>query len=111
MICRACSTEIQRADVFCPNCGSKTGVQAKSAFKWSLGCSGIGCSVAILAVLAMYLISSSSHYTGASFGDPNAGTIVLLGFLTVFAMGSAFIGLILALVGFTKKNYKLTKKK
>ena len=114
MICRNCETDIQRADTFCPTCGSKTGVEAKTSFKWSLGCSGIGCSVALVAVIALIAIFTSptnSNYTGPGLEDPTIKPLFQLGFTAVLGMSSAFIGLIFALIGLSKKNYKLAKKR
>jgi predicted benzoate:H+ symporter BenE len=38
------------------------------------------------------------------------GVGIILGFIGFFGLCSALIGLIIGLVGFSKKNYKLTKK-
>ena len=106
MECKACSEQLQNEDTFCPNCGSKTGVEARRLFKWSLGCSGSGCSAALLFVAGIYYSVTTNH----NFYSANTNAL-MLAFLTLFALGSALIGVILAIIGFSIKKYRLLRKR
>ena len=104
MICKSCSTELTSLDYHCPNCGVRTGVQAKRSFKWSLGCSGIGLGVALLCIIGIYI--STTTYISQSSPNTNA---LGLAFLMLLGLGSALIGVVFAIVGFATKNYKLSR--
>lgn len=101
MICKNCSTELNSLDYHCPSCGVRTGVEAKRSFKWSIGCSGIGCSVALLCILGIYLLAAMNQDHLSGIG---------LGLIMILALGSSLIGVVFAMVGLAKKNYKLVRK-
>ena len=105
MICKNCSSDLTALDYYCPNCGMKSGVEARRLFKWSLGCSGIGCSAALLFVAGIYYSVTTNHNLYSA--NTNA---LMLAFLTLFALGSALIGVILAIIGFSIKKYRLVRK-
>jgi hypothetical protein len=105
MICKSCSNELTSLDYHCPNCGVRTGVQAKRSFKWSLGCSGIGLGVALLCIIGIY-VSMTTNINQSSVNTNALG----LAYLMLLALGSALIGVVFAIVGFATKNYKLARK-
>jgi hypothetical protein len=105
MICKSCSTQLTSLDYHCPNCGVRTGVQAKRSFKWSLGCSGIGLGVAMLCIIGIY-VSVTTNINQYSANTNGLG----LAFLMLLGLGSALIGVVFAIVGFATKNYKLVRK-
>ncbi len=107
--CKRCEQVLTTTDQHCPNCGMKSGVEARRLFKWSIGCSGIGCSATVLCALIGWGLSvwASQH---KDFLYTMGGVGIILGFIGFFGLCSALIGLIIGLVGFSTKNYKLTKK-
>ena len=109
MVCKRCNQELGTEEYFCGTCGTRTGVEAKRNFKWSLNCSGIGCSATILCILIGWGLSiyASQH---RDFLSTMGGIGILLGFIGFFGLCSGLIGLIIGLVGFSKKNYQLVKK-
>jgi uncharacterized paraquat-inducible protein A len=103
MFCKQCEQELTRADKHCPSCGAKTGVEAKSSFKWSLNCSGIGCGVIVLLAALLYI---STLTQGPFLQVMNAAVL----FLIIPALGSALIGVVFAISGFSTKKYTRTLK-
>jgi uncharacterized paraquat-inducible protein A len=98
MFCKKCEQELTRADKHCPNCGVKTGVEAKSSFKWSLNCSGIGCGVIVLLAVLLYI---STITQGPFLQVMNMVVLALI----IPALGSALIGVVFAISGFSTKKY------
>lgn len=109
MQCKRCEQSLAVTDYHCPNCGIRTGVEAKRNFKWSLNCSGIGCSATILCILIGWGLSiyASQH---KEFLQTMGGIGIILGYIGLIGLGSGLIGLIIGIAGFSKKNYKLVKK-
>lgn len=109
MICKSCSEVLTDEDKFCPNCGSKTGVDAKKHFKKSIGFSGVGCSAGVLIIAYItYVANNLPKYDNE--GSALKGAVFLCLFPAVISGSLALSGLISFVIGKSKKNYKLVKK-
>jgi len=105
MICKNCGSPLSTVDYNCPKCDVITGVEARGTFRWSIGCSSIGCGVALITLVS---IVGSIYFNPPSPGSiPQSFVFIPFIFLGLF---SALCGVILALVGLAEKNYKLVRK-
>jgi len=109
MQCKRCEQSLTRADSYCPNCGIKTGVEAKKDFKKSIGFSGVGCSAGILIIAYItYVANNLPKYDNE--GNALKGAVFLCLFPAVISGSLALSGLISFVIGKSKKNYKLVRK-
>jgi len=109
MQCKRCEQRLTIADSYCPNCGIKTGVEAKKHFKKSIRLSGVGCSAGILIIAYItYVANTMPKYD--SGGMALKGAIFLCGIPAIIAGILALRGLIDFAIGKSKKNYKLVRK-
>jgi hypothetical protein len=109
MECKACSEQLQNEDTFCPNCGSKTGVEARKDFKKSLRFSGFGCGTVILVII--YIVVTANTLSPDDSEKNGLKGAVFLG-VPIAIIGALFAlrGLNSFFKGRAKKNYKLVKK-
>jgi len=109
MQCKICSVTLQAEDKFCPNCGIKTGVDAREDFKKSIGFSGVGCGAGIMIIAYItYVANTMPKYDSGGMALKSA--LFMCGIPAIIAGILALRGLIAFAIGKSKKNYKLVRK-
>jgi len=109
MQCKRCSVTLQAEDKFCPNCGIKTGVDAREDFKKSIGFSGVGCGAGILIIAYITYVANTTPKNDIE-GIALKSALFMCGIPAIIAGILALRGLIYFATGKSKKNYTLVKR-